>query len=104
MRDPYNSSSNCFPTIMVSNRMMLFFKTDSGVDTCFCTASLSQNTFAGSSITNPNILNLYRRYFTNSTPILNAQNSAPKVLTSTVGCFLLYHIIGDLLININSPV
>jgi hypothetical protein len=47
-------------------------------------------TLAGPSIGTPNILNLYLKPMINSTAVLNATNSLPKVDDSTVFCRLLY--------------
>ena len=62
------------------------------------------NMFFGTFNSTPNILNLCLRYSIISTTFLEAMNSDPNVLNSTVARFLLNKIIGAVLIKINTPV
>ena len=68
------------------------------------TTSLSENTLSAPSNVTPKILNFYRKASTISTATFNEHNSAPNVLVSTDGSFLIYQCIGALLMNINTPV
>lgn len=82
-----------------------FFRdTDSIKIVILYTASLSQNILAFPSKGTPGILSFYLHASIISTSVSIAQNSAPKVLDSSVSCFLLYHYIGALLIYTNIPI
>ena len=64
---------------------------------------LSHNMSVGPASGTPNTRSLYRNAITNSTAILSAVNSDTEIDVSTELCFLLSHITGARLQNINVP-
>ena len=74
------------------------------MDVFLNTALLSQNMSVGPSSGTPNMRSLYHNAITKSTVSLSAVNSDPKVDVLTKFCFLLSHITGARLQNINIPV
>ena len=68
-----------------------------GLRAILVTASLSQNTSAGPSISVLDDLILWRSAWIFSTEIRSATSSLPNIDVSPVFCLLLNHIIGDLL-------
>jgi hypothetical protein len=76
--------------------LLFFFKVEAGAELFITTELLSQYTYDGPAIGIPIIRSLYLRPHNISAAIFNATNSEPKVLVSTVFCFLLYHTTGKL--------
>ena len=74
------------------------------MDVLLNTDSLSQNMSVGTSSGTPNMRSLYCNAITDSTASLSAVNSDSKDYVSTKLCFLLSHITGARLQNINMPV
>ena len=82
----------------------LLRNTESGVGVFFNPSSLSYNMPVGPSSGTPNMRRFYHNTITNLTAILIAVNLDPEVNVSTEFCFLLSHITGAWLQNINMPV
>jgi hypothetical protein len=77
---------------------------DSGVEQLITTASLSQKMSAGPSSGTPNIRSLYLSDLVSSIEFFKATISDPKVLDSTVFCFLEYQTTGARFMKIKIPV
>ena len=99
-----NEVRNSLSVFMICDAVVFLRNTDYGLDVFLNTASLSQNMPLGPLSGTPNMRSFYCSTITNLTANLSGVNSDLKVGVLTELCFLLSHITGAWLQNINMHV